>query len=155
MVVKKKLIKIVDEIVPLAEFCLNTIKEKPDKIVKNKINRRNRLLKQFKSRQSVDLKSRIGNLNAEIKCHFFAKTKFKVRKGILPNNSKTLWQAVKIAKNQGTNSIPPNMSFDQKEILENEISNSFTTFFDRKVQGIVESITVDPGVYDGALTIRE
>ena len=48
--------------------------------------------------------------------------KFKVRKGIIPNNSKTLWQAVKLAKNQGTNSIPPNMTLDQKEIPENEIS---------------------------------
>ena len=47
------------------------------------------------------------------------------------------------------------MSLDQKEIPENEISNSFATFFDRKVRGINESITVDPGVYDVALIIRE
>ena len=77
--------------------------------------------------------------------------KFKVRKGIIPNNSKTLWQAVKLAKNQGTNSIPLNMTLDQKEraqkeIPENYISNNFTTFFEEKIRGIVESITVDQGV---------
>ena len=63
--------------------------EKPNKVVKNKINKPNRLLKQFKSRPNVDLKSRISNLNQEIKSHFFVKTKFKLRKGIIPNNSKT------------------------------------------------------------------
>ena len=79
---ESKLIRIVDGIVPLAEFCLNTIVEKPKKVIKNKINRRKRLLKQFKSRPSVDLKSRISNLNQEIRSHFFVKTKFKVRKDI-------------------------------------------------------------------------
>ena len=104
-----------DEIVPLAEFSTNTVVERPDRVVKNKINRRNRLLKQFKSRPSVNLKARISNLNQEIKSHFFLKDKFKVRKCITPGNCKSLWQAVKIAKHQNTNSIPSNMSFDKKK----------------------------------------
>ena len=148
-VFESKLIRIVDEIVPLAEFSSNTIVEKPDKVVKNKINRRNRLLKQFQTRPSVDLKSRIANLNYEIKSHFFAKNRQKVRKGIIPGNCKTLWRSVKLAKNQGMNSIPPNMSFDQKEVAENEISDCFAEFFDKKVRGIVESVKVDAGVYNG------
>ena len=58
-VFEARLIKIVDEIVPLTAFKHNTIAEKPDRIVKNKINKRNRLLKQFRSQPSNDLKSRI------------------------------------------------------------------------------------------------
>ena len=69
-VFESKLIRIVDEIVPLAEFSSNTIVEKPDKVVKNKINRRNRLLKQFQTRPSVDLKSGIANLNTHLKLNF-------------------------------------------------------------------------------------
>ena len=46
-VFESKLIKIIEEIIPLADFSLNTIAEKPDKIFKDKRNRRDRLLKQF------------------------------------------------------------------------------------------------------------
>ena len=35
-------------------------------------------------------------------------TEFSVRKGILPGNSKSLWKAVKIAKNIGYSPIPNN-----------------------------------------------
>ena len=41
------------------------------------------------------------------------------------------------------------MSFDQKEVAENEISDCFAEFFDKKVRGIVESVKVDAGVYNG------
>ena len=88
---ESKVIKIVDEIVPLKEFALDLVIEKPDKVVKNKINKRNRLLKQFKLSPNVTLKVIISNLNYEIKSHFFAKQKFKVRKNIIPNNSKSLY----------------------------------------------------------------
>ena len=41
--IESKLIVIIDEIVPLTDFHSNMIIEKPDRIVKNKINKRNRL----------------------------------------------------------------------------------------------------------------
>ena len=47
-VFENKLIKIVDEIVPMTQFDGNIIKERIPKLIKNKINRRNRLLKTFK-----------------------------------------------------------------------------------------------------------
>ena len=70
---EKKLIHVVDNIVPLKEFSLDLIAEKPDKIIKNKINKRNRFLKQFKLRPNIELKRKIANLNFEIKSHFFTK----------------------------------------------------------------------------------
>ena len=133
---------------------ISIVVEKPDKVVKNKINKRNRLLKQFKLNPNVALKEIISNLNYEIKSHFFAKQKFKVRKNILPNNSKSLWQAVKKAKNECPYSFPPNMIFNGNRITGAEISECFAEFFDKKVLGIVESTKVDQGVYNGRRKIH-
>ena len=46
-VFENKIIKIIDEIVPLTEYTGDVIKENTPKIIKNKINRCNRLLKSF------------------------------------------------------------------------------------------------------------
>ena len=70
------LIKIVDEIVPLIEFEGNIIKENTPRVIKNKIIKRNRLLKSFKKCPTLDLKVKITNLNTEIRSHFFYKKKF-------------------------------------------------------------------------------
>ena len=51
-----KLIKIIDDIVPLVDYVNDVIKEKTPKLVKNKINKRNRLLKSFKKRPNIELK---------------------------------------------------------------------------------------------------
>ena len=55
-VFENKLIKIVDEIVPMTQFDGNIIKERIPKLIKNKINRRNRLLKTFKRNPTLLLK---------------------------------------------------------------------------------------------------
>ena len=45
---ENKIIVIVDEIVPLKTYIGHVIKESTPKLIKNKINKRNRLLKSFK-----------------------------------------------------------------------------------------------------------
>ena len=147
-----KLISIIDDIIPLRDFSGTIIKEPTPRIVKNKINKRNRLLKLFKKRPNLDLKSRISNLNCEIRAHFFAKRKFKVRKGILPGNSKTLWSAVNIAKNNGHNVIPENMC--QHNVPVVNISESFAEFFDKKVSNIVNQTVISDNVYSGRRKIH-
>ena len=119
---------------------------KLNKTVKNKINKRKRLLKQFKKRPTIELKSRISNLNYEIKTHFFGQKKIQVRKGILPGNCKSLWHAVKLAKNQGPELIPPNMNYHGTQVPSCDIAEVFAGLFDKKVVGIVESTRVDLGV---------
>ena len=49
-VFESKLIKIIDDIVPLVDYVNDVIKEKTPKLIKNKINKRNRLLKNLKKR---------------------------------------------------------------------------------------------------------
>ena len=67
------LIGIIDEIVPLTEFSSNVITDSPPKSVKNKINKRNRLLKSFKKKPTQELKQKITDLNCEIRSHFFTR----------------------------------------------------------------------------------
>ena len=60
-------------------------------------------------------------------------------------NSKSLWQAVKKAKNECPKAIPPNMNFNGNLMTGDKISEGFAEFFDKKARGIVESIKVEPG----------
>ena len=55
-VLENKIINVVDEISPLTNYSGNVIKENTPKIIRNKINRRNRLLKSFKRHPNVGLK---------------------------------------------------------------------------------------------------
>ena len=45
------------------------------------------------------------------------------------------------------------MSFDKKKISEHDISDCFAEFFDFKVKGIVESVSINPGVHNGVRKI--
>ena len=95
------LIKIVDRLVPLVSFTNNRITSPTPKNIKDKINKRNKLLKKRKSQLSIILRKEIGNLNAEIRAFYHTKKKHSVRNGNLPGNSKSLWTAVKLAKDIG------------------------------------------------------
>ena len=77
--------------------------------IKNKMIKRNQLLKLRKTNSSELIKRKIVDLYAEMKLFYFSKKKDSVRKGILPGNSRSLWSAVKIAKDTGTNEIPLNI----------------------------------------------
>ena len=77
---ENELIKIVDRIVPLVDYSNNIVKLKPHRSIKNKINKRNRLLRSFKINPTLELKQRIKNLNHEIKCHFFLKKNLLLEK---------------------------------------------------------------------------
>ena len=70
------------------------------------------LLKKLRSDKNPDTKCRIKNLSMEIKRHFLNEKKSKVRQGIKPGNNKTLWEAVKIAKDQHIDDLPDQMNLD-------------------------------------------
>ena len=61
-VLEDKLINVVYKLVPITKFFNNTIKEPIPSVIKNKINIRNRLLKERKNNFTPELKSRIANL---------------------------------------------------------------------------------------------
>ena len=101
---ESNVIKTVDKIVPLTTFDNGKITPETPKVIKNKINKRNRLLKSRKRNASTNLKQKINQLNYEIKTFYFSQRRNFVRKGIVPGNSRSLWLAVNVSKGNDQNS---------------------------------------------------
>ena len=91
------------------------------------ITKKNRLLKLRKHRPSIELKNRIKNLNFEIKTHFFIENRNKIRRKLLPGNSKSLWNAVKAAKDIGADSLPGSMTLGGRKVIEHDRSGCFAS----------------------------
>ena len=72
-----------------------------------------------------------------------------MRRGILPGNSKSLWDAVKIAKNKGVEVIPQVLYLNQQEIKKENSQDVFASFFDNKIRAIINSSNINEEVYNG------
>ena len=100
--IEREMVGIVDELAPMVPFVNNsTCSSTTPVLIKNKLNIRKRLLRSIKGNPNEEKRLRIKHLNIEIRNFYYGKTRLKVRRGILPGNSKSLWDAVKIAKKQG------------------------------------------------------
>ena len=60
----------------------------------------------------------------------------KVRKGILPGNSKSLWKAVNIAKNINCTQLPDKLYPNGIEIPTSILADTFAEIFDKKYDNI-------------------
>ena len=67
----------------------------------------------------------------------------------MPGNSKSLWNAVNLAKDINPNVIPENMSDNGISIDPSGLIDAFAEFFDKKVKLIVETCRVNDNVYNG------
>ena len=145
------LVEIVDALAPLQTITqIENDKLKPPPHIKNKINKRNRLLKNInKNPNNTESKIEIKILNKEIKHFFHAKKNLMVRRGILPGNSKTLWDAVRIAKDQNTPTLPENMSVNEIKINNTNLPTEFAKFFKNKIETINANIQISNSVYNG------
>ena len=143
-----ELLNIIDIIAPLAPFVNNEVKKNAiPPTIKNVLNKRQRFLKIYKKKPSQDLKSKISNLDLEVRLYFVNTKRKNVRRGILPGNSKTLWTAVKIAKDINTHSIPPNMTLHGTEIITKNLPDAFAKFFNDKT--VSNNTSVEDSVYNG------
>ena len=148
---ESKLIEVVDLLAPLQPITqIERDKIQPPPHIKNKLNKRNRLIKKLRyGPVSPEVRTVLKQLNKEIK-QFFQKQKSSlVRKGILPGNSKTLWDAVKIAKNQNVPSLPDNMSLNDVTICESDLPLQFAEFFKNKIENITSNTRISNTVYNG------
>ena len=145
------LLPIVDLLAPLTEFSNNSaIKSlKPSPTIKRKLNLRKRLLKSLQRTPSNELRDRIGTLNTEIKHHFHNIKSNNIRRKILPGNSKSLWDAVNIAKDVNMQQMPHKMYRNNNLIDPDNLSDEFANFFKDKVQNIVNNLQIDNNVYNG------
>ena len=84
----------------------------------------------------------------------FSNKKKQVRKNIVPGNSKSLWNAVKIAKDINVSPIPQTMFKDGQKIDTAELPDAFLNYFKSKVDQITQESNIDPNVYNGRQKIN-
>ena len=80
------------------------------------LNKIKNLLSQFKQRKCATIKSKIKELDSSIRT-FFTAQKNIIKRSIYPNNSKSLWDTVKIAKNLNVDPIPSQLSIFMKNVV--------------------------------------
>ena len=149
-VFENMIINVIDVLIPLATFTNNTVKNSgPPKAIKNCLNKRQRLLKRFKQLPCIELKTKINELDREIRLHFKNEKRTKVRKGIIPGNTRSLWKAVNLAKDINTSPIPDILHLNGNPIPMRDISDVFAGYFDSKIQSIVNETAIKVDVYNG------
>ena len=77
----------------------------------------------------------------------------QVRRGILPGNSKSLWDAVKIANDENVSGLPDTLFKDGVELPNNIIPTAFGDLFYYKVTNITNETLKSPNVYNGHIKI--
>ena len=149
------LLPVVDKLAPLSTFSNNsTIKSQlPTPTIKNKIYLRKRLIKTLNKKPTNELRNRIKNLNVEIRHHFQSQKTNSIRRKIIPGNSKSLWDAVKLAKNINIQQLPRKMFKDGSLLKEENLPDEFAEFFKSKVENIVKEQTVNDSVFNGTQKI--
>jgi hypothetical protein len=118
--------------------------------VKKNLNQRNYLLKKRKrSVQTEDEKDEIAKLNRYIKNHYYEERKQHVRKKIIPGNNKSLWDAVKIAKDIEPTPLPTTVNKGGSEYSGKDVLEAFSKFFKSKVSNLEENLATRHEVYNG------
>lgn len=145
-----KLIDVVDKIAPMKEYCgVTSRKTELPQALKTKFNIRKRLLNKLKTDKSPALKKRIKEIDKELK-FFYHKVKVKnVKRIIIPGNSKSLWTAVKAAKDINVSYLPKNMSENGEEIPTKDLPTRVAKFFDNKIRKVMDKIVMEEEVYNG------
>ena len=152
---ESSLLPIIDNLVPMVPFINNCSSNsiKPTGAIKRKINLRKRLLKAQKNNPTNELRNRINNLNIEIRTHFHCKKSNSVRRNIIPGNSKSLWDAVNIAKDINIPKLPEQMYLNDIPIGKNTLPDIFAESFVAKVNTIVDQQSISDNVYHGTRKI--
>jgi hypothetical protein len=128
---ENKFINVVDTLAPVTEFVSNlTKKSMLPLFIRKKINKRKKLLKQYKYNKCIQIKSQVKILDKEIRSHLNLSRTKNVRKAIAPGNTKSLWQAVKIARDVHMSNYPNEMYASDIPVPKSELSNIFARFFD-------------------------
>ena len=147
------LVNIVDKIAPLElqNETKQNIYDHPPPHIKNKINKRARLLKKCRTNPTLTVNTRqlIKDLNKDIKFYFHHQKTKLVRRGIKPGNSKTLWDAVNLAKNCNIETIPESLTLNNIKLNPKDRAQAFANYFKEKVQTIVDSSKISSNVYNG------
>ena len=148
---ESSLLPIIDDLVPYTEFSNNQTLQSTmiPPFIKTKLNTRRKLLSKLKSRPTTELNKRVKNLNFEIRNFFKIKKRNSIQRSIIPGNPKSIWNAVKVAKNTNVANIPKVMYRNGIQIQKNDLPDAFASFFEDKINTILNETVIDPEVYNG------
>ena len=145
------MLRVADKVAPVTQFT-NDISTNSKTIpiqIKRKMAMRRRMLSRLRANPDSELNKRLKNLNAEIRNHFATNKRKRVRKGIIPGNCKSLWKAVRIAKDLNSEDLPKSM-FKNGHLLDTEdLAEEFANHFEDKISSLMSHVVIDQLVYNG------
>ena len=144
------LVTVIDEIVPMVEFTNNQVANSNNtKLIRCKVNHRRRLLKKFRSSPNPILKQKILSINHTIKEMLYVNRVKNIRRNIIPGNAKSLWNAVKIAKDINVSPMPSYMLNNEHEVIMDKLPDQFAKHFKTKVGNLTTENNIQQNVYNG------
>ena len=147
---ENEIIKIVDKLAPIENTSNFIDRTTSSPALKRNLNRRNYLLKKRLRRTLNDgEKTEIKNLNKQIRYSYYKDRRQHVRTRIKPGNTKSLWDAVKIAKDIEPIPLPNYISREGTTYMEKDISSVFPGYFGDKIATIQTTTKKSVGVYKG------
>ena len=151
---EQEIATITDKLAPIEEQVNNTERKKHTNMVR-KMNRRNNLLKKRKVRDLTEAeKEEIKSINKSMKSFYYEERKQKVRRRIVPGNNKSLWDAVRIAKDIEPTPLPPTIIKDSVSYERKDAATAFAQFFEEKVKKLEKDLKVQYGVKNGRRILK-
>ena len=117
------------------------------------VYRMSQTVKQTKIHLNNEIKDQIKHLNTDIRMHV-RQFKNNENKKNNPRRSKSLWKAVKIAKNVNIPKLRVEMTLTGTPIDQTDLPDAFASFFKEKVQLFVNQQKIDDSVHNGNLKMR-
>ena len=150
---ERVMVETADQMAPLVGQGLTRVVRscQPMGIIKSKLNKRKRLLKESRLNQSGAHAAEIKLLNKEIRSYFAGKCRSKIRSIVTSGSGNIgLWKAVKVAKNLNSNEYPESMTLEGVPVAGSDLADAFAGHFNTKIKSNVSLARVDPnGVYNG------
>ena len=145
---ENKLVNIVDKLIPYKEINQINIKEDNPQLRRLINQKRSKMRKWKRTKRKEDLLD-VKAMNVKIRNMIYNTRRDKIRRGIIPSNTKSLWDAVKMAKEEEISPIPNEMTLGMKNYYGDQIPEAFAQHFTDKVATIRETCKSDDEVYNG------
>jgi hypothetical protein len=123
--------------------------------LKSKLNRRSYLLNKRKHRTQQDHeKEELKALNKYIRNYYYEERRMHVRSKIIPGNNKSLWDAVKIARDIEPTPLPAMLTRDGINYDRKSAPEAFSKYFKTKISTLEEGTTIDEEMWNGEKIIN-
>ena len=119
------------------------------------INKKRKLLKRWRKNGRISDKLNANKLNQNIRKSIYQEQKEQIRRKIRPGNSKTLWEAFKIASDKEIIQIPNLMTLDDETFTKEKLPEAFAKYFNDKTENLATTCTIDQNIYNGVKILEE